>query len=224
MEKVEQKTNFNESIRYLQKYDISDITELEEGMLFGTITSRFNIFAIYPTFDYRDGQFESGMNYLECEFPGTEFDDGKMIPLIFKKLDGNRAQELLSGEVFVITTLSSNLGCFFDNSDRTLEKFQEDLTKYSKENVLITATAEEYDDRSDVKAIFEVNDEFKSLYSDETLQNKNQIIELLRNAREQGRTIFKQEFQNYMGEVHSIAETDNVLYDYDHVEHSSRKM
>lgn len=220
MEKVKQEIEFNGSIRQLRKYDISDTTELEEGMLFGTITSIFNIFAIYPAFNYQDGQFESCMNYIDCEFPEN---DDKVIPLIFKKLDGNRAQELLSGEVFVVTTVSSNLGCFSDNSDRIPENFREDLAKYSKENVFITATAEDIYGH-DIKAIFEVNDEFKSLYSDETLQNKNQIVELLRDAKEQGRTIFEERFQNYISEVHRIAETDNMLYDYYHVEHSSKKI
>ena len=91
-----------------------------------------------------------------------------------------------------------------------------------QDNVFIYATALDAQEKQ-TNGIFTISDKFKSLYSKYTLSKKDDVITSLKSIKEQGRAHFKQQLQEYIDEVHSIAETDNVLYDYDHVDHSSKK-
>lgn len=227
MEKNKVYVEFNdESSRNLEIYNVSDIDELEEGTLFGTITDVYKMHAIYPTCSFDEGQLYYEWEDIDLEFPGSEFDNGKKIPLIFKKLDGNRAQELLSGEVFIVT---SSFKKMFgpDSWKKDLSDLKKDFKQYEKENVVIEPLARPTFSDQDITAIFEVNDEFKLFYSEETLKDRDEIDEIkavLIYAKEQGCDIYRETLKNFMYIVECVAESDNIIYDFENTDHSSKKL
>ncbi len=225
MEKNKLYVEFNdESARELEAYNVSDIDELEEGTLFGTITDVYKMHAIYPICSFDEGQLYYEWYDIDLEFPGSEFDNGKKIPLIFKKLDGNRAQELLSGEVFIVT---SSFKKMFgpDSWKKDLSDLKKDFKQYEKENVVIEPLARlSCSDQEDITAIFEVNDEFKLFYSEETLKDRDEIKALLIYAKEYGCDHYRRTLEEFMYIVQCVAESDNIIYDFENTDHSSKKL
>lgn len=144
--------------------------------------------------------------------------------MIFKKLDGNRAQELLSGEVFIVT---SSFKKMFgpDSWKKDLSDLKKDFKQYEKENVVIEPLARlSCSDQEDITAIFEVNDEFKLFYSEETLKDRDEIKALLIYAKEQGCDIYTETLDRFMYTVECVAESDNIIYDFENTDHSSKKL
>ena len=222
MEIIEKSFNINDGTSMtLNTYGVKDITELEEGMIFGTITPEYNINVISPVFEFINGELkcwlfsDDDLVADEFEIDANVFSD-KKIPLIFKKLDGNRAQELLSGEIFTVSTSISNLDVI-DDFNIGLENFQKGVEAYSNDNVFILGRADDFNGE-DIDGIFVVNDAFKSLYSDETLSKSEEVVKTLKSIKEQARAHFKQKLQMCVDKAHSIAKTENLIYDLDHSE------
>lgn len=230
MEIVEKIIKINkDEEEFLEQYNIEDITELKDGMLFGTITSKYEMDTLLPYFEYDQGQIKSCIaSYRDvvCEYYDLGdgiLSDGKSIPLIFKKISGNIAQELLSGELFVVSTSIEKIDGI-NSIERKIEDFQSDVENYSKNNILIHTNPFYEADNKDINGIFAVSDMFKSLYSEKTLPKKDELISVLKSIKNLGQVIFNEELQEYIIEVQGIAQTENEIYEFDHVEHSLRKM
>ena len=230
MEIVEKKIKIDEDEEErLDQYSIEDITELEDGMLFGTITSKFEMEALLPYFIYDQGQIKCCIsNYIDdvCEYYDLGdgiLSGGEAIPLIFKKVSGNIAQELLSGELFVVSTSIEKIDGIND-LEREIKNFQNDVENYSKNNIFILTNGFYEADDEEINGIFTVSDMFKSLYSKKTLPKKDELISVLKSIKNQGQVRFNEKLQEYISEVQGIAQTENEIYEFDHVEHHSRKM
>lgn len=230
MEIVEKKIIIDDEEEYsLDQYNVEDITELEDGTIFGTITSKFEMEALLPYFEYDEGQIKSCITN-NCDAVCEDYDlgdgilsGGESIPLIFKKVSGNIAQELLSGELFVVSTAIEKIDGI-NSMKREIENFQNDVEKYSKNNIFIfTNGFYEHVDKG-INGVFTVSDMFKLLYSKKTLPKKDELISVLKSIKNQGQVRFKEKLQEYISEVQGIAQTENEIYEFDHVEHSSRKM
>ena len=123
---------------FLLKYDISNICELEEGMLFGLMPNQINIYYLTPEYSYNTyGNFINvicGRNINVLSTKDFLLEEDGFKPLIFQKLNDNRIQELLSGKIFWVVPKEYNLNfCQVDS----LKDFQDKIKKYSKENLVI---------------------------------------------------------------------------------------
>lgn len=190
---------------YLLKYDISDIRELEEGMLFGLMSNQIDIYALTPDYSYdEDGSFInaiSGRNINEESKKDFLLEEDGFKPLIFQKLNDNRIQELLSGKIFWIVPKEYDLDfCSFDS----LKDFQEKMKRYSEENLVISQIENN---------ILVVNDRFKAIYSEKTLPHQEELIKSLEELKQLGVKFFKSDLQTLINGVQGIAEFDNMLYD-----------
>jgi hypothetical protein len=229
MEIVEKKIRIDEEEEYsLDQYNVEDITELEDGTIFGTITSKFEIEALLPFFEYDEGQIKSCITN-NCDDVCEYYDlgdgilsGGEAIPLIFKKVSGNIAQELLSGELFVVSTSIRKIDGI-NSLEREIENFQNDVESYSKNNIFILTNGFYEADDKEINGIFTVSDMFKSLYSKKTLPKKDELISVLKSIKNQGQVRFKEKLQEYISEVQGIAQTENEIYDFDYNSQSAKR-
>lgn len=219
MEELEKVIKFREAwpdTEYL--LGVNDVSEIEEGTLFGLVFSEDDLYNIAPETDFNDtGDLIYQFDDLIIEEAGIEVNSSVIsdnLPFIFKKLNGNLAQELLSGEIFVLSGKDAN-GL---TAPLTATEFQNALSKYSKYNVLIYCGATEWRTEKYIPdTFFKITDGFKSLYGYQTLPHKDEIIGAFKSITEQSRKIFAAEFKKCVGDAQSIAETENLIFDVEHV-------
>lgn len=231
-----------EEIKYLtdyssinvSAYNIKNITDLEEGTIFGILVSKYDMDVIYPLIDFVDGnlkyclstsltsfsnpiskKFKIDSDVLNCEYG---------LPLIFKKLNDNLAEELLSKETFIISRGNIYKKDDINNLDVGLEKFQKDVEKYSDNNVIIYVKAKEFCSDRDVNCFFVVDDRFKYLYSRETLSKREEVIKILKTIKQQSKTYFEDKYKEIVSVGRSIADTENLIYDTEHAEYKIKIM
>ena len=190
---------------FLLKYDISDICELEEGMLFGLMPNQINIYSLTPEYSYNThGNFINviiGRNINVLSTKDFLLEEDGFKPLIFQKLNDNRIQELLSGKIFWVVPKEYNLNfCQVDS----LKDFQDKIKKYSKENLVISQVENN---------TLVVNDKLKTIYIEETLPHREELIKSLEEVKQLGDSSFKEGLQEMGYEIQSIAEFDNMIYD-----------
>lgn len=154
--------------------------------------------------------------------------------LMFENLGNGKIKEIISGVVF-------NLGLFphfqgdrnenvIFNGEKTIEEFQQGdyLTEIRNFPLAITIhnsnygweeITKEYDEMEELEDeffAFKIDDNFKNVYAERVLPKKEQIIQILRDAEKQGRIEVEDNINYNINRMHSIALTENELYDYEH--------
>jgi hypothetical protein len=209
----------------LVTYDIKSINELEDGTLFGLITNKAYVDVIYPEYSCNKGDYNNYIKSIDEDvfsnigFVSKIYSSGNDIPLIFKKVGQNLAKELISGETFLIASDSEEL-IGNPNYTRDMNKFQEDIDKYSKNNVVLLNLAKSYIDGTK-PAIFTVNDAFKVLYYDDAYLVKEEILKNLQTLKAHANSYFKNKMDAIIEQTAEVAYIDNFLYD---IEHSTKKL
>lgn len=206
-------------------YDINDVQQIKENELFGIIPSEIKLMAPFVSVENNSYCFLVGLDLEDSSYYSDEIDiiNGKDIPLIMRKLSGNLAQEVLSGEVFVLT---GNFGKFespimSSDSKKDFELFQKNISKFADNNVVLSCTARELAVGGSKKidnAFFVIDDAFKYLYNEETLSRKDDIIAALKSLKSMAKAEFDEDFKKVVNTFHSIANTDNFLFDIEHSE------
>ena len=185
---------------FLLKYDISNICELEEGMLFGLMPNQINIYYLTPEYSYNTyGNFINvicGRNINVLSTKDFLLKEDRFKPLIFQKLNDNRIQELL----WVVPEEYNLNFCQVDS----LKEFQDKIKKYSKENLVISQIENN---------TLVVNDKLKAIYIEETLPHRKEFIKSLEEVKQLSDSSFKEGLQEMRYEIQSIAEFDNMIYD-----------
>jgi hypothetical protein len=212
--------NFNRRVPCnLGIYDINSINELEDGTLFGLITNKKCMDFIYPEYKNFNNCIKS-VNQIFADQIDL-YSCGKDVPLIFKKIGNNLAQELISGQTFLVASdVEEIIG--LPEESKNMEEFQNDINTYSKDNVVLLSLAHLYNEDGKTstgdltKAIFAVDDAFKVLYYNESLIAKEVIEESLLSLKEKAKSYFNHQLANIAEYVSAIAYTDNFLYDLEH--------
>ena len=212
---------YNDELIHLRKYNVNGVlSDLEDGTIFGIIASQYNIDLICPSILFEDGEIQYYLSTYDnviakkFDLKKNVFSSDEDRLLIFKKLNGNLAQELLSGEVFAVSSFESKDTDDIGNSDIGLEKFQQAIEKYKDNNIIIYSDIRLHE--NDESGIFVVDDEFKQLFSKEILPIKEDVIETLVSIKQQAKEKFDEEYLECIDTVHEIALTDNIIYDLEH--------
>lgn len=227
----------DEGARDVTFYDVTSIQDIKENELFGIIVSKFNMSVIYPDVNFYDNGNISYDFGIDDEFIGMQesYPDeigaivgGEDVPLIMRKLNDNLAQEVLSGEIFVIDGLlnafDDNNGIYNAVNNYSLESFQKNASKFEKSNVMLSCVAEEWapsgvkdeDKEYHEHAYIVVDDNFKYIYNEETLSRKDDIIAALKYIKSIARAKYDEEYKKSIAAIQGVANTDNLLYDLEH--------
>lgn len=224
-------------------YDVASIQDIRENELFGIIVSKFDMSVISPDINFYDNgnisyDFEIDDEFIAMEAYPEEFGaiiGGEDVPLIMRKLNDNLAQEVLSGEIFVISGLRNqfddNNGIYNAVNNYGLETFQKNASKFEKSNVMISCVAEEWapsgveeEDRTiKENAFIVIDDYFKNLYNDETLSRKDDVIAALRFIKSSAKAKYDEAYKKSVDAIQSVANTDNLLYDLEHTTENKPK-
>ena len=207
----------NNEIVELQQYDVESINDIEEGTLFGALVGKNNMAVIYPYQEFVLGELEHGMTayslFDNMDLNSNSFSDYKRVPLIFKKLNDNLAQEILSGKVFAIIANEYEDQKDFNNLEIGFDKFQEYMKRYSDNtNIAIKCTAMESSQNRTISGIFVVDDSFKYLYGRDTIPRRDDILDALDNMDIRAKACFIQACEDYVNTTRDIAETENLFY------------
>ena len=211
--------------------DIDSLNDLPEGFLFGIVTDTSCMDIIYPDMDAFEGDFSMQMETESDKF--MDSDDDKIneakksvsdeMLLMVKKLKGNLVQEVLSGEIFAIRGTNKDESDYseknYDLNDLnrfvSIEKFQNSVSKYSNACIRIDSRIIGYDSETEDQfcVFFAITDQFKKLYSEETLPQRDKIVELLKECKRYAKDIFKDKYKKSIDNTQSIATTENFIYD-----------
>lgn len=225
---------FNDGFKDVTFLDVTSIQDIKENELFGIIASKFNMSVTYPDVEfYNNGNLSYGFTIdneiisLDNNYPEKikAIVGGEDVPLIMRKLNDNLAQEILSGEIFIIDGL---LNSFDDNSkiynsvnDYSIESFQKNASKFEKNNVVLSCVAEKWMPSGEAKEYYEhayivVDDSFKYLYGKETLSHKDDIIAALKYIKTIARAKYYEVYKESIDAIQIVANTDKLLYDLEH--------
>ena len=194
----------------LNVYSVVSVSELKEGTIFGTLTDIDRISFIHPTTVINDGEHKCYFTVYDDYFEKTF---KKSVPLIFEKMDGNFARELLTGHVFVLGNYDEPEDIDdICNSNIDNATFQNGFEKYKDKNVYIDVFSYNEDDDFCCD-IYEVNDAFKDLYRKYTLKYKDAVVEGLNDIAAEAQKTFDEEFKLLMIESKDMATIDNMIYD-----------
>ncbi|MBQ3475274.1 MAG: hypothetical protein IJH20_03810 [Bacilli bacterium] len=139
-------------------------------------------------------------------------DDSLGIPLIVKKIRDNKVQEILSGEEFLIRTTGPD--SIYGDIDWTElpEKeisFQNEVYRTIKDNnAYVDCMCSEHR-----WGYVKIDDYFKSLYADTTLEKKEDLVTVLKAIKDVSKKKFDEEEKKALDRLHKVAEVDNLLYD-----------
>ena len=218
--------------------NIDSLNDIPEGSLFGIVTDTSDMDIIYPDMDAFEGDFSMQMETESDKF--MDSDDDKVneakksvsdeMLLMVKKLKGNLVQEVLSGEIFAIRGTNKDENDFskenIDLNDLnrfvSIEKFQNSVSKYSNACIRIESRMISYDPetKDQFGVFFAITDEFKKLYSEETLPQRDKIVELLKACKRYAKDIFKDKYKKSIDNAQSIATTENFIYDLENSDKS----
>ena len=200
--------------KMLYAYDIVSISELEAGTKFGIITSDVGV--IEPRCTTIKGDLSYSFYILEQEKMNT-----KHMPLIFEKIEGNLAKELLTGNVFVLGNGLTPLD--IDDISTTIddiEIFANGVKKYQDNSGYfnIGRTTGYVDGNHKGSCCpFVVDDAFKELFAKETLKNREEATRYLNSFSEYANAIFDSSFDDVKNTARNIAEVDDFLFESDRI-------
>ncbi len=211
------------------RYNIKSITELEPGTIFGAIFRPQRALCVLPKLvdteeGYKSFDFSSNASIVYLEI---QDDSVAAIPMIFKKLDGNLVEDILTGIQFIIGDVEP-----FKVSDINTEyKYVDDLNASIKKYVEIESVGKALKDFRKVPIIFDsflyaevgqhrlsnvalvVNDEFKAYYAQKVLSRKDDVIKGLQEMYENAKYEYETELDKCLSQLHDIAITEKFLDD-----------
>ena len=222
MENLEKDIKFRDHYESVNLLGVDNVSQIEEGSLFGLVFSKGDLYCITPSINYNDdgslGYYLS--DYCDLEDMGIDVDNESLnedLPFIFRKMKGNLAQEVLSGEIFVLSGYDLDKRENGLYTSLTPVEFQRVEPQYSNNNVLINCCViENVTEEQIPNGFFQINDDFKSAYGYYTLPNKEKIIEAIKSIKKQSKKYFDDDLAECITKVQNIAETDNFLYDLEH--------
>lgn len=181
-----------------------------EGELFGMLCERNEIFSfepdihIPPAEDNPEDSLGIQYDYLcQNEIAKNVLNDVDFIPLILKKLDGTKAQEMLTGIIFRI---GNEVDDMLDYSDGDIETFQENYESI-KESPMFLSNAR--------TRLFPVDDHFKVMYADNMREKKEEVVSKLEKLLEASKGNFEKKMAEGILLAQSIAETENMIHDFE---------
>ena len=216
---------YNDKTISLCIYDAKSITDIKEGELFGIIASRDNMEIVRPFISICDGVLKKELDAcvsLPDDFMDEEFTlpYNECFPLIFKKLKGNIAYELMSGETFALacdTDIDTyEKDAIYLENGISFEQYQLGIDNYADSNVIINCSGQDIhcSDKNDkLSGIYVVDDNFKYFYSVNTLSRKDDVVYDLITAKRHAREIFTKYFTNEKLIDEKLAYADDVIYD-----------
>lgn len=187
-------------------YQDMDINSLKRGTFFGLLVSTDNMIVMRPNADIYEDEIDFNLaadqDRDKYKLRNKVFE--KTIPLIFKKLDDNFAQELLSGLVFSVRSYTDEIE-ETDSYELNNKEFQKVIERYTDNCILIDASYE---------PVYVADDNlFKLLYSEKTLPRKQEIIKALKSLNNRANTIFNNCLESHIKDMQSIAEVEDIMYD-----------
>ena len=202
--------------------NVDSIDDIPEGTLFGIVAHVEETSIVYPYITH-EGNFSMIMDNKLITHIYEKINSAKNLVsdemlLMVKKIKGNLIQEVLSGEVLAFRGTDKDVYTFskenFDTNDigrnLSIEELQSRILKYSDACVEIESRL---NDRYD--AFFEITDEFKNIYSQETLSQRDEIVEFFKECKKYAKEYFKEKYIEFINIEHNIALTENVIYDLD---------
>ena len=196
-----------------KKFNIidNDIHDIKEGELIGLFIDKSAISGIFPNITIKN---HSGIEYnMDIDFDygsvklcNSVFND--FIPLIFTKTEDNKAQELLSGQIFVLddeTSLRKNI-----ETKENVKSFDTFIKKYKNNNVIISSYNADLETEEDIKYCFcQVDSNFKKIYQEKTIPIKDDVIFELTELKNDAVKKFNYEYNNQMNDIHMYALREN---------------
>lgn len=182
--------------------------EPNEGELFGMLCDRQEFFSIEPCIHIppaeRDPEDSLGLQYdfiLNNDIAKNVLTDIDFIPLILLKLDGDKAQEILTEIVFRIGHEEDD-----EFSDGDIESFQEHYESIKESPVFLSNAR---------TRLFPVDDHFKVIYGDNMRGNKEEVVSKLEKLLEASKENFEKKMAEGILLAQAIAETENMIHDFD---------
>lgn len=188
----------------------TNIYDIKENKIFGLFVSKEAITAILPKI-YVDQDHYMNYDLTVDWYLGEErlktdtFEEN--IPLVFKKLNDNYAQELLSKEVFII----DNGNYFSDwlNEAKTYTPVVEKYNEYRNNNVLLDCVNYDPDNKEEIDYCFcSVDSNFRKLYEEKTLPKKEEIISNLKEIKKEATEEFDKVYEVKTKEIYMQAKNN----------------
>lgn len=232
------------SYSYMSLYNVDSIFDIEENSYFGVIVNYEDFFVISPlvqeicmgylSYDIYVDEFllydnekeeDDDDDELESALSSDKKDRNYLVKghsgilLIFKKLNGPFAQEILSGEVITIISdrQDEDLKSIYNVGEKlTKSGFENGISKYSENALALTPIVYSSVGMDKISpALFEVNDHFKICFAEKTLPKKDEIIKKIKEMKKYANEIFKSALDDRIKLEQSIALTDKAIYDFE---------
>lgn len=211
------------------RYNIKSITELEPGTIFGAIFRPQRALGVLPKLvdteeGYKSFDFSESSHIVHLEI---QDDTVATIPMIFKKLDGNLVEDILTGiqfiigdvEPFKVSNNNEEYTCYDDlnasiNKYVEIESVGKALKDFRKvpivfDSFLFAEVGQHY--LSNVALV--VNDEFKAYYAQKVLSRKDDVIKGLQTMYEDAKYEYEKALDECLSQLHDIAITERFLDD-----------
>lgn len=196
-------------------YNENDISLLAEGTIFGMLTSLKIIKYLLPSIDFSCGRLQNHLDSYDLSQKSINENPeallfNKDVPLIFKKTNGNKAIELLTGNEFTVTTDIKNVD---DLSERGkgAEYFEKNINKYMDNTLIFQCKLDGVFEYKRYNGIFVVNDGFKYIYGKDVLSRKKDVIEAIEGLKEQSKFCFDEGLEKCAIAKECIENTNNII-------------
>jgi len=181
-----------------------------EGELFGMLCDRNEFFSfepdihIPPAEDNPEDSLGIQYDYLcQNDIAKNVLTDFDFIPLILRKLDGTKAQEMLTGIIFRIGNEVDDMLDYYSDGD--IESFQEHYESIKESPVFLSNAR---------TRLFPVDDHFKVIYADNMRGNKEEVVSKLEKLLEASKENFEKKMAEGILLAQAIAETENMIHDF----------
>jgi len=202
-----------EFVYNLEKFE----REVETGELFGIFVECKHIYTIYPLIEenLKDLGVRYNVRLLDNSWAGCEvLKDIEGIPLILKKISEIYAQEVLTGNVFVIGN-SNQINRKINEIKGDVRNFQSFTDKH--ENCKIVIYTEDYKGKytGTINYQYVVDDKFKALYANCVLKNREKFIATINESVDKARKVYNKKFEKDISDLQDIAISENLVFDFD---------
>lgn len=189
-------------------YNYCEPIEPKEGDFFGMLFDEYyGIYTIEPNINI-DKKSETNSfeyNYVLNKQLAKNILDIKTFPLpiILKKLEGNLAQDILTGIVFYILSEED-----FNYKNKILSESKEFQNKQDlfRKNPLVLSPS--------YTKLSLIDDNFKFVYYNLISDKKNEVIEKLNSLKLSAQQNFDEKITEGVDIAQAVAETDNLIYVY----------
>ena len=215
----------DDNVLSFEFYD-KNIRDIKSNELFGIIVSKFYMNTITPNIDIVNGNIAYNFS-VDYEFVSEDIDypndidaisGGEDLPLIMRKLKDNLAQEILSGEKFMLCGSFESIRRNVYNKTGDISEYQNKEEIFKNDNIVLNCTSElsaydEQGNKTQKNSYIVLDDTFKEFYYDNTLSNKEDVIMALKYIKLKAKEQYYKEYKKCISRIQSVAYTENLLYD-----------